>query len=323
MLHFRCPLSLTIPAEMLPSPISGHCLKPPMKIRDILGTKRTLSFEYFPPRDEAAVQSVFDTIESLARYGPDFIDVTYGAGGSTQALTVEMAVRARRETGLNVMAHITCSAQTKEAIHAVLTRLEDAGIENLIALRGDPPADQSSFVPVQGGFAHATDLILHTKKNFQFGVAAACYPESHPESPDFETDMKYTRLKVALGAEFLITQLFYDNDDFYAFMDRAATAGIDVPIIPGLMPILSSSQIRRITQLCGASIPPGLDRLLGEHADDRRAIRQVGIEHTTKQARDLLDNGVAGLHFYVLNQSYSMTKILDDLRATGHLSRLS
>ena len=294
-----------------------------MKIRDILDTKRTLSFEYFPPRDEASVQSVFDTIEALKAYRPDFIDITYGAGGSTRELTVEMAVRARRETGLNVMAHITCSSQTKETIHTVLTQLEDAGIENLIALRGDPPADQSSYVPVQGGFAHATDLILHVKKNFRFGIAAACYPESHPESPDAQADMKYTELKVEAGAEFLISQLFYNNDDFYAFMDRAAGMGIDVPIIPGLMPIMSSSQIRRITKLCGASIPPALDRLLQEHADDRRAVRQVGIEHTTQQARDLLDNGVAGLHFYVLNRSYSMIKILDNLRDTGHLSGLS
>ena len=323
MLKFRCPPSLTIHAEMLPPSRLQPLSEPSMKIREILDAKRTLSFEYFPPRDEAGVQSVFDTIESLEQYRPDFIDVTMGAGGSARGLTVEMAVRARHETGLNVMAHITCTAQTKEAIHAVLSHLDDEGIENLIALRGDPPADQSSFVPVQNGFAHATDLILHVKKNFWFGVAAACYPESHPESPDPETDMKYTKHKVEAGAEFLISQLFYNNDDFYTFMDRATRAGIDVPIIPGLMPILNSSQIRRITQLCGASIPPGLDRLLEEHADDRRAVRQVGIEHTTEQARDLLDNGAAGLHFYVLNRSYSMIKILNNLRDTGHLSKLS
>jgi methylenetetrahydrofolate reductase (NADPH) len=294
-----------------------------MKIRDILDTKRTLSFEYFPPREEAAVRSVFDTIESLKEFRPDFIDITYGAGGSTRGLTLEMAVRARHETGLNVMAHVTCSAQTKEEIHSVLTQLEDAGIDNLIALRGDPPADQSSFVPVQGGFAHATDLILHLKDSFRFGVAAACYPESHPESPDAETDMKYTKLKVEAGAEFLITQLFYDNADFYSLLDRAANLGIDVPIIPGLMPILNSSQIRRITKLCGASIPHGLDSLLHEHSDDRRAVRQIGIDHTTEQARNLLENGVAGLHFYVLNRSYSITKILENLRDSGHLSTLS
>ncbi len=294
-----------------------------MKIRDILDTKRTLSFEYFPPRDRANIQSVFDTIETLKQYQPDFIDITYGAGGSTQALTVEMAVRATRETGLNVMAHVTCSAQTSDAIHDVLARLENEGIENLIALRGDPPADQSSFAPVHGGFAHATDLIGHVKKHFRFGVAAACYPESHPESPNVGSDMKFTRLKLDAGAEFLISQLFYNNEDFYAFMDRAASVGIDVPVIPGLMPIVSASQIRRITALCGASIPPDLNRLLGEHSDDRGYVRQVGIEHTTRQAQDLLDNGVPGLHFYVLNRSYSMKKILDNLRDTGHLSSLS
>ncbi|MCL0029123.1 methylenetetrahydrofolate reductase [NAD(P)H] [Dehalococcoidia bacterium] len=293
-----------------------------MKIRNVLGTKRTLSFEYFPPRERSDIRSVFDAMETLKQYRPDFIDITYGAGGSTQALTVEMAVRARRETGLNVMAHITCSTQTREGIHNVLTQLEDEGIENLIVLRGDPPVDQSSFVPTHEGFTHATDLIRHVKKHFQFCVAAACYPESHPESPDIGSDMKFTRQKLDAGAEFLITQLFYNNDDFYSFMDRAARFHIDVPVIPGLMPIVSASQIRRITTLCGASIPPDLDTLLSEHSNDSSYVRQLGIDHTTAQAQDLLDNGARGLHFYVLNRSYSIIKILDNLRDSGHLKRL-
>ncbi|MDP7534130.1 MAG: methylenetetrahydrofolate reductase, partial [SAR202 cluster bacterium] len=213
-----------------------------MKIRQILDSKRTLSFEFFPPADDAGVKRLFDTIDALKTYDPDFVSITYGAGGSTQAMTVEMSVRAQRESGLTVMAHITCADQTSEFVDEVLRRLEAEGIENMIALRGDPPRGQSEFVAVDGGFDHASDLIDHIKRGFGFGLAASAYPEGHPESADLESDLKYTRLKVGQGAEFLITQLFYDNDDYYSFVDRAKNAGIRVPIIPGLMPILSAPQ---------------------------------------------------------------------------------
>ena len=288
-----------------------------MKIRDILRNKRTLSFEFFPPHDEQGVERLFDTIQSLKRYEPDFIDITYGAGGSTQRLTVELCVRAYRESGLTVMGHVTCVGQTREQVHDVLGRLDSEGIENVILLRGDPPRGEDTFVPAQGGFSHATDLIQHANENFDFGIAAACYPETHPESPDIDTDLYHTRLKVELGAEFLITQLFYNNDDYFAFVDRARRAGIDVPIIPGLMPILSASQIRRITGMCGADIPAELDSRLERHSDDNRAVRQVGIEHTSRQAQELLANDVPGIHFYVLNRRYSISKILDNIYGAG------
>ncbi|MAF52256.1 MAG: methylenetetrahydrofolate reductase [NAD(P)H] [Chloroflexi bacterium] len=294
-----------------------------MKIRQILESKRTLSFEFFPPADDAGVKRLFNTIYALKAYDPDFVSITYGAGGSTQAVTVEMAVRAQREIGLTVMAHITCAAQTAEFVDSALSRLATEGIENLIALRGDPPKGKSKFTAVEGGYTHASDLISHVKRKFQFGVAAAGYPEGHPESIDLESDMKFTRLKIDLGAEFLITQLFYDNDDYYAFVDRAQKAGVNVPIIPGLMPVLSASQIRRITGMCGASIPKELDELLDRHGDDNRAVRQIGIEHTTRQASDLLDSGVPGVHFYVLNRRFSMTRILENLRESGHTTAFS
>lgn len=216
------------------------------------------------------------------------------------------------------MAHLTCVAQTKAEVHGVLERLAAAGIENVIALRGDPPRGQDNFVPAAGGFAHATDLLQHIRANFDFGLAAACYPEGHTESPDLDSDIHYAKQKVDQGADFLITQLFYDNQHFFALLERAAKAGIRVPIIPGILPILNTAQIRRFTALCGATIPPQLDAQLERYAADDAAVRELGIEHATAQVRELWDNGIAGVHFYVLNRSYSVTRILSNLNLPGH-----
>ena len=289
-----------------------------MKIRDILKTTRTISCEFFPPKTADGIPGVFRAIDRLKAFRPDFVSVTYGAGGSTRAFTEEITVQVKADSQLEVMAHLTCVAQTKEEVHRVLERLDNAGIENVIALRGDPPAGHSDYVPVDGGFNHATDLIAHVRQHFPFGVAAACYPEGHTESPDLRTDLEHTKLKVSNGADFLITQLFYDNTDYFAFVDRAQKAGIDVPIIPGLLPILSASQIRRFTALCGAKIPGPLDRQLDKFADDDDAVRELGVEHATQQVRELWDAGVPGVHFYVLNRSYSVSKILTNLGLPGH-----
>ncbi len=289
-----------------------------MKIKDLLKEKRTISCEFFPPREAEGIPGVFRAIERIREFRPDFASVTYGAGGSTRAFTEEITTHIKQETDLEVMAHLTCVAQTKEEIHTVLQRLDGAGIDNVIALRGDPPQGQTDFVPVSGGFNHATDLIKHIRENFQFGVAAACYPEGHVESNDIESDIKYARLKVEQGADFLITQLFYDNSYFFEFMDRAAKAGINVPVIPGVLPILSTPQIRRFTKMCGAKIPAQLDRQLEQYADDDRTVRELGVEHATNQVRELWESGVPGVHFYVLNRSYSVSKILDNLRLPGH-----
>lgn len=261
---------------------------------------------------------MFRAIERLKSFRPDFMSVTYGAGGSTRAFTEQITVQANEQSGLEVMAHLTCAGQTKEAVHHVLERLEQAGIENVIALRGDPPGGQTGFVSEEGGFQHATELIEHIRKNFQFGIAAACYPEGHSESTDLGTDLEFTKLKVNKGADFLITQLFYDNQDFFDFVDRAQGAGINVPIIPGVLPILSTSQIRRFTALCGAKIPPKLDRELERFAADDDAVRELGVEYATKQVEELWANGVPGIHFYVLNRSYSVSKILTNLGLLGH-----
>lgn len=289
-----------------------------VKIRDILKSTRTISCEFFPPKTAEGIPGVFRAIDRLKAFRPDFVSVTYGAGGSTRAFTEEITVRVKAESQLEVMAHQTCVAQTKEDVHRVLERLDNAGIENVIALRGDPPGGQSDHVPVDGGFDHATDLIAHVRRHFPFGVAAACYPEGHTESPDLLTDLEHTKLKVSNGADFLITQLFYDNSDYFEFVDRALKAGIDVPIIPGLLPVLSTSQIRRFTALCGAKIPDPLDRQLEKFADDDDAVRDLGVEYATQQVKELWDAGVPGVHFYVLNRSYSVSKILTNLGLPGH-----
>ncbi|MCH8090581.1 MAG: methylenetetrahydrofolate reductase [NAD(P)H] [Chloroflexi bacterium] len=294
-----------------------------MKIREILKNRRTLSFEFFPPKTEKGIKSVFETIETLKTFRPDFVSVTHGAGGTTRALTVEIALRIKRENGLLVMAHMTCIGQSKEEIHSVLLRLEDSGIENVIALRGDPPREQTSSAPVKGDFAHATDLIEHIKSNFEFGLAAACYPEGHPESTDLASDIEYAKRKVDLGAEFLITQLFFDNSDFYRFLDSARKAGINVPILAGILPILSTSQIRRFTALCGATIPENLDKRLDRFADDNDAVREIGVEHATTQVDDLLASGVQGVHFYALNKGYSISKIIDNINRSSWSTQAS
>ena len=289
-----------------------------MKIKEILKTKRSISCEFFPPKSAEGISGVLRAIDRLKAFRPDFVSVTYGAGGSTRQFTEEITTRVKAEGDLEVMAHLTCVGQTKDELHDVLARLADAGIQNVIALRGDPPRGEQEFVPAEGGFGHATDLVRHIRKHFSFGIAGACYPEGHTESTDLETDMAYTMLKVQNGAEFLITQLFYDNSDFFAFMDRAQKAGIDVPIVPGVLPILSAGQIRRFTALCGAHIPAPLDKLLDKFSDDDDAVRELGVEYASAQVRELWEAGVPGVHFYVLNRSYSVSKILANLGLAGH-----
>lgn len=289
-----------------------------MKIKDILSQRRTISFEFFPPRAADGIPAVIDVVQRLRPFNPDFVSVTYGAGGGTRAFTEAVTVRLRQEAGLNVMAHLTCVAQSRPSVHGVLARLRQAGIANVIALRGDRPQDSPAAAPGADEFTHATDLIKYIRHHFDFGIAGACYPEGHTESASLHSDIAYARMKQDLGAEFLITQLFYDNRLFYDLQERAAAAGITAPIIPGVLPILNTPQIRRFTSLCGATIPPALDAQLERFADDPRAVREIGIEHATRQAADLWAHGVPGIHFYVLNRAYSASRILRDLGIAGH-----
>ena len=280
---------------------------------------RTISFEFFPPRNADGIPAVLDTVGELTAYCPDFISVTYGAGGSTRHFTERITVEAKQSADVEVMAHLTCVGQTVEELDSVLQRLDDAGIENVIALRGDPPRGEERFTATEGGFSHASDLVTHIRANYQFGIAAACYPEGHTEAESLERDLQYAKLKVDNGADFLITQLFFDNNDYFAFADRAAAAGINVPVIPGILPVLSAPQIRRFTALCGSKIPPGLDADLDRLAEDDDAVRELGVEYAARQVEELWASGVPGVHFYVLNRSYSVSRILDRLAIPGHI----
>jgi methylenetetrahydrofolate reductase (NADPH) len=245
---------------------------------------------------------------------PDFVSVTYGAGGSTRDRTLGMVSAIQRDLGINVMAHLTCAGSSRDEIAAIVERLVEDGIENILALRGDPPQGQADFTPRADGFAHATDLIAFLKERSHVSIGGACYPEGHVESPSLDDDLRWTKVKVDNGASFLITQLFFDNAHYFDFMKRVRQAGIKTPIIPGIMPITNVAQVERFTKLCGASIPPELRARLEKVKDDPALVMATGIEHAIKQCRKLLEGGAPGLHFYTLNKSHATRSILAAVR---------
>ena len=281
--------------------------------------KTFYSFEFFPPKTDFGMDNLYSRIDRMASLQPAYIDITWGAGGSTSNKTLEMCKTIQKYFGLEVMMHLTCTNMQVSSIKKVLIEAEKNDLSNILALRGDPPTGQDNFVPAEGGFKHATELLRHVRDNFEFCLAAACYPEGHVESSDLITDMNYVKMKVENGADFLVTQLFYDNQDFFRLMERAETLGIDVPIIAGILPILNTNQIRRFTSLCGSKIPDELDIQLERYVDDDDAVRELGIEYATRQVQELWDQGIAGVHFYVLNRNYSVSKILDNLKLPGHI----
>lgn len=274
----------------------------------------TVSFEFFPPKNDIGFAHLFETIEALRPLGPSYVSVTYGAGGSTRRKTVELVQRIKREIGIESMAHLTCVGADRSEISAVLDTLAAGGMENVLPLRGDPPLGSDRFEPVPGGFRYASELVAFIRRNYGFCLGGACYPETHPEAPSPEIDLGNLKCKVDAGAEFLITQLFFDNQDFLRFRDRAVATGIDVPILAGIMPIRSLKQIQRFAQMCGAKIPDGLLRRMEAVREDPAAIRAIGIEHATTQCRELLEERVAGLHFYTLNHSTATRAIYRDIR---------
>jgi methylenetetrahydrofolate reductase (NADPH) len=288
---------------------------PAMKISEKLSTTRpAFSVEFFPPKDEAGMTRLLETVEKLGPYAPAFVSVTYGAGGSTRRLTVELVQRIKREAGLETMAHLTCAGATRDELSGVLDQLVSAGIDNVIALRGDPPQGQKEFVAVQGGFAYASELVGFIRARYGFCVAAACYPEKHIEAVSLDTDLAFTKLKVDLGADVLITQLFFEPETYFAYVRRARALGISVPIVPGVMPVTSLSGIKRMTAMCGVAIPSALLARLEAAGDDAEAVQRIGIDHATEQCRALLEGGAPGIHFYTLNRSRSTVDILDRLR---------
>lgn len=285
-------------------------------IDEIWDRSPTLSFEFFPPKDDIGFWDLYKTIESLKPLDPSYVSVTYGAGGSTRRKTVELVARIKRDSGIEPLAHLTCVAHTRAEIAHIVDELKSARIENILCLRGDPPEGQAQFEPPPDGFAHANELAAFVRdRHPDFCLGGACHPETHPEAPSPEADLENLKRKVDAGVKFLITQLFFDNDDFYRFRDRCAEAGVFVPIIAGLMPILSVKQIKRFTGMCGASIPAGLLSKIEAVEDDQDAVRHVGVMHTTEQCLDLIENGVAGLHFYTLNRSTATRAIFQQIKS--------
>ncbi len=287
-----------------------------MRIRALFDrAEPVFSFEFFPPRSADGERALLQTIGNLRALDPSFVSVTYGAGGSTREKTIEIVTRIKHDFGLEVMAHLTCVGHDRDQIAAILARLDAAGFENLLALRGDPPGGVIPFVPAPNGFAYASELVQFIRQcGHTFCLAGGGYPEGHPECRDLVRGVEHLRRKVEAGIEVIITQLFYDNADYFAFVERAGRAGIATPILPGIMPITSVAQIERIASLCGARIPPPLRRRLDAAAGDDAAVRRIGIEHALAQCRALLAGGAPGIHFYTLNQSPATAAILTALR---------
>ena len=287
-----------------------------MRIDEILADADgpVFSFEFFPPKTEEGWRNLREALESLVALGPDFASVTYGAGGSTRDRTVEVTKWIKQELGIEAMAHLSCVGATREELEATIDEIAAAGIENVLALRGDPPRGETEWAPHPGGLRYSTELATLISSRYPFGIGGACFPEIHPEAPDLAHDLRFLKQKVDSGVSFLITQLFFDNELYFRFVEEARAAGIEVPIVPGIMPITDAGQIKTITGMCGASIPAALLEALEWRAADPDAVLQLGVSYATLQCGELLARGAPGIHFYTLNRSPATRAILSALR---------
>lgn len=286
-----------------------------LDIAEQFGRGRPLfSFEFFLPKAPEDLDKFIADVRALKDLRPDYVSLTYGAGGSGRERTVEAAGRIQNETGLTTACHLTCIAHTRAEITGVLDRLTVLGIRNLVALRGDAPKDQAVLPPGQRDFGYAADLVAFVKKRGGFGMAVAVYPETHPEAVSPEDDLARFAAKAAAGADWAITQLFFDTADYFAFVARARAAGVTAPIVPGIMPVTGYAQLKRFTAMCGARIPLELEERLAAVQADPEAVIREGVEWGARQCRELLDGGAPGVHFYTLNRSHSTTEILTRLR---------
>jgi methylenetetrahydrofolate reductase (NADPH) len=275
----------------------------------------TISFEFFPPKSDADEEVLFrETVPGLKRLGPAFISVTYGAGGGTRERSFRIVDWLRKQHGIEAMAHLTCVGATRKDSAAILDEAEALGIENILALRGDPPKGEAEFRPTPGGFRYALDLIHFIKGRGGFTVGAAGYPEGHVECADKQLDWDRSAAKVQAGAEFLITQLFYDLDDFLAYEDYLRTRHrVAVPIVPGILPFLNAEQIKRFTRLCGSKLPAPVLSRMEAYGSDHESVRRLGVEVCTDLCRRLLEHGVPGIHFYCLNRVPSCHEVIHNL----------
>ncbi len=272
------------------------------------------SFEFFLPKAPDDLSAFVATVNGLKSLEPDFVTLTYGAGGSARERTIEAAGRLQAETGLTTACHLTCFAHTKPEVSAILDRLQGLGIRHVVALRGDRPKDGPLPPAERRDFAYASDLVRHVSARGGFRIAVAAYPEKHPEAPSAEDDLKRFVEKSKSGADWAITQLFFDARDYFTFVKRAREAGATVPIVPGIMPVTGYAQLKRFTGLCGTTVPPELDERLAAVQDDPQAVAGIGVDWATRQCRLLLENGAPGIHFYTLNRSGSTAEILTRLR---------
>ncbi len=299
-----------------------------MHITDIFqASSPTFSFEFFPPKTEASVERLYHAIRELQPLKPSFVSVTYGAGGSTRDLTHDLVVRARKELNVTTIPHLTCVCHSEQDIQSILQRYAGHGISNILALGGDPPRDLAGYDKAADAFQHAVDLVRFIKKfngsgthpdpgGRGFGIGVAGFPEGHPGTPNRLTEMDHLKQKVDAGADYICTQLFFDNHDFYDFRDRCELAGINIPIVAGIMPISSAKGMQRMAELsAGSRFPAPLLRSIHRCGEDPDAIKRVGIHWATEQCRDLLDHHVAGIHFYTLNQSDATRQIFQNLGA--------
>lgn len=287
-----------------------------MRIRDVYQARPfSLSIEIFPPKTEAGDAALAETLQRLVAYQPSLVSCTYGAGGSTQLRTLDWCDRLQTEFGRTATAHFTCVGATKDELVDWLNRARERGVRNIMALRGDPPAGSETFVAVDGGLKHANELVALIRDRFgsDFGIGVAGYPEKHPEAPDQDRDLANLKRKIDAGADAVYTQLFYRNESFFGFRERYLQAGIAIPLIPGIMPITEFARIKRISEMCGAVIPTDLATRLEGVQDDKEAQFEIGVEHAIRQCRELIEEGVPGIHFYALNKSQACERILDAL----------
>ena len=285
-----------------------------MKIIDILEqAKPSFSFEFFPPKDSDGFDQLFKTIDNLKPLNPAFVSVTYGAGGSTRSKTIDLVGRIKKEIGLESMAHLTCVGHNSDEILNVLGDIKKQNVDNVLALRGDPPAGEINFTKPNNGFGYGVELVQFISEHFSFCIGVAGYPEGHPESSNRKEDLFHLKKKVLAGASFIVTQLFFDNKYYFDFVANLRNIGIDVPVIPGIMPIVNLKQIKRFTKMCGATVPHDLMVRLEAVQDDPESVYQIGIDHAANQCRKLLMQGAPGVHFYTLNRSRATLSVLERL----------
>ncbi len=287
-----------------------------MRIGEIISDHRPVfSAEFFPPKTDEGREQLISTARTLAGLDLDFVSVTYGAGGSTREGTFDITKALKDEVGLEVMAHLSCVGETKQGLAVTLDRLKELGIDNIFALRGDPPRGESDFVQPEGGLASAADLAGFISEGYDFSIGGACFPEVHPEAPDLDTDLSYLKTKVDAGAEFLITQLFFDNRAYFDFVEAARAKGIKVPILAGIIPVTGYAHTKRICNLCDAGIPASLEAAMLAAGGDTEAEFNLGVAYAAQQCAELLAAGAPGIHFYALNKAPATLAVLGALRA--------